>query len=299
MLLGSFFAMQAQTVLFSDDFEGHEDFIIEDIGDWITIDLDGSETYTGGGGEPWETAGVAQAFIIFNPGVAGVSNAEEGVDDSEENRDFDPHGGAKYAAAWASVEPTNDDWLVSPEVMLGGEGNVARFWVKSMSDTYGLEEYEVGVFTGDGEPVDSDDFTIVRESEEAAFGVWEEVVVQLDDYAGQNVRVGIHCISDDAYMFMVDDFSITTDAPASANDVLSAKFSVSPNPANNFVGFANADNMLVSGVQIMDINGRIVKSSAFNAVTEGQINISDLAAGTYMMKKTTDNGAVTKKVVKK
>lgn len=171
--------------------------------------------------------------------------------------------------------------------------------MKSMSDTYGLEEYEVGVYDGDGTPVDSDDFTIVRESEEAAFGVWEEVTVQLDDYAGQTVRVGIHCISDDSYMFMVDDFSITTDAPASANDVLSAKFSVFPNPANNVIGFTNADNMLVSGVEIMDINGRIVKSASYSAVSEGQINIADLAAGAYMMKITSDKGSITKKVVKK
>lgn len=127
MLLGSFVATQAQTVLFSDDFEGHEDFIIEGIGDWITIDLDESETYTGGGAtNPWEAANAPQAFIIFNPGAAGVSNAEEGVDESEENRDFDPHSGAKYAASWAAVVPTNDDWLISPEVMLGSEGNVAK-----------------------------------------------------------------------------------------------------------------------------------------------------------------------------
>jgi hypothetical protein len=46
-----------------------------------------------------------------------------------------------------------------------------------------------------------------------------------------------------------------------------------------------------------DINGRVIKSLKVNA-TEGQISVSDLATGMYMMKITTDQGVVNKKILK-
>jgi hypothetical protein len=46
-----------------------------------------------------------------------------------------------------------------------------------------------------------------------------------------------------------------------------------------------------------DLNGRVVKSQVMNT-TEGQVSVSDLAAGVYMMKITTDQGVAVKKIVK-
>ena len=299
MLMGAFFTANAQTTLFEDDFESHDDFIITGIGDWITIDVDGSDTYTGGGGIGWTNAGTPQAFIIFNPAVAEVENSTE-----DELRNFDPHSGAKYAASWAAVMPgqgangPNDDWLISPEVTLGESGNEVTFWVKSMSSSYGLEEYEVGVYDGDGDPVDGSGFTMITDVETAPFPEWEQITLDLDDYAGDTVRIGIHCVSEDHYMFMVDDFMVTTDAPASVNDVLASKFSVYPNPANNVINLTNAENILVDGVVISDLNGRTVKNISFDGVASAQINVGDLSAGMYMMTVSSDKGTMTKKIVK-
>src|SRR5690606_12199604 len=129
--------------LFSDDFESYSNFIIDGIGDWITIDVDGSPTYTGGTATPtWPNANAAMAYQIFNPAAAGVTNATSGT----ETRNFDPRSGAKYAAAWAAVpgaNPANDDWLVSPVLSLGASGNSVSFWVKAMSNSYGPENYNV------------------------------------------------------------------------------------------------------------------------------------------------------------
>ena len=50
---------------FSDDFEGHEDFVI-DFSPWVNLDVDGSATY-GMTGTEWPNAYTEQAFIIFKP----------------------------------------------------------------------------------------------------------------------------------------------------------------------------------------------------------------------------------------
>jgi hypothetical protein len=93
----------------------------------------------------------------------------------------------------------------------------------------------------------------------------------------------------------LDSFSFTS--VLGTNDYLTSKFSVYPNPANNVVNFSNDVNAVVSTVAMTDLNGRVVKSATVNA-TEGNISISDLATGIYMMTITTDQGVAVKKIVK-
>ena len=81
-------------------------------------------------------------------------------------------------------------------------------------------------------------------------------------------------------------------------DILASKFSVSPNPANDFISVTNSDNILVSGISITDLNGRVVKQISYANVSDIHVNISDLASGMYMMNITSDKGSVTKKIVK-
>jgi hypothetical protein len=81
-------------------------------------------------------------------------------------------------------------------------------------------------------------------------------------------------------------------------DIAASKFSVSPNPANDFISVTNSDNILVSGISITDLNGRVVKQNSYTNVSDIQVNVSDLASGMYMMNITSDKGAVTKKIVK-
>jgi len=92
--------------------------------------------------------------------------------------------------------------------------------------------------------------------------------------------------------------NLVLDTTASTNDVLASKFSVYPNPANNVINIANAENILVNGVVISDLNGRTVKNVSFDGVAEAQINVSDLASGMYMMTVSSDKGTMTKKIVK-
>ena len=76
------------------------------------------------------------------------------------------------------------------------------------------------------------------------------------------------------------------------------KFSVSPNPANDFITVSNTANFLLSEISITDLNGRVVKHNSYSNVSNVQVNISDLSSGVYMIKITSDQGTATKKIVK-
>lgn len=83
-----------------------------------------------------------------------------------------------------------------------------------------------------------------------------------------------------------------------SNDLDSTSFNIYPNPTKDIVTISNTDNLALSGVEVLDINGRTVKTVKLSNVSETQINLSDLSAGVYMMKVSSDNGTVTKKIVK-
>lgn len=103
--------------------------------------------------------------------------------------------------------------------------------------------------------------------------------------------------AEDNYGFIgLDDVTVTLDL--GVNEALASKLTVSPNPTNGVVSIANNENILINGVVMTDINGRTVKTLKFDGVSNTQLNISDLAAGIYMMTISSDNGVATKKVIK-
>lgn len=301
LLLSSLLAFglnaNSQTTLFEDNFDSYTDFVITGFGGWSTLDIDLLPTYTGGTATPtWDNAGDPQAFQIFNPTTAVVTNATSGT----EVRNFDSHSGAKYAASWAAVpgaNPGNEDWLISPPITLGSTGNELSVWVKSMSDSYGLEEYSIGVYLGTGVPTASSDFALEVTGLQASFPDWEEIVLPLDTYDGQTIRIGIRNEGADHYMFMVDDFKVTTTG-LGVNDAFARKFSAYPNPANNVVNISNNDNITLTNVAINDINGRTVKTMKVNNLSEVQMDVTELSAGVYFMNIDTDSGIAVKKFIK-
>ena len=75
-------------------------------------------------------------------------------------------------------------------------------------------------------------------------------------------------------------------------------FSVSPNPANDFITVSNSENIFVNAISITDLNGRVVKQNSFSNLSNVQVNISDLSSGVYMINISSDKGSVTKKIIK-
>ena len=85
----------------------------------------------------------------------------------------------------------------------------------------------------------------------------------------------------------------------STNEQLAAKFNLYPNPATNVVTITNNENRLVNQVAVYDTTGKLISTHSFNEQTEIQLNIENLASGTYMLHLQTNEGTAVKKLVKK
>jgi len=91
--------------------------------------------------------------------------------------------------------------------------------------------------------------------------------------------VGIHCYSAaDMNNLFVDNFSI--DFSVNVEDQVASLISVYPNPANNVITVANAEN---ANITIINMVGAVV-SSVNNASAHQTIDISTLANGTYFVR---------------
>lgn len=92
----------------------------------------------------------------------------------------------------------------------------------------------------------------------------------------------------------MDDFSIVA-SPLSVNEFNTLNFNVYPNPANDFLNISAADT--INTVEIFNMLGQNIFSEVVNA-TSTQINISNLAAGNYVLKTSNTNSFGVKKFIK-
>ena len=179
---------------FSDDIESYADFIIENIGNYTLVDVDGSHTY-GATGVTFPNSGYTGTYIVFNPSAA--TPALTGA--------WAPHSGNKYLAAFAAVNHPNNDWLITHQVTVS-PGMSFSFWARSYISDYGLDRFKVGVSTTGTTP---SDFTFLTGSGYVqAPTAWTQYTYNLDAYAGQQVYLAINCVSDDSFILMVDDIFI-------------------------------------------------------------------------------------------
>ncbi|MGH1518732.1 choice-of-anchor J domain-containing protein [Chryseobacterium sp. JK1] len=308
LLLGTI--AHSQTVLLDEGFETYSNFIKTGIGSWQTLDLDGLNTYTGGGPTVggvtsnswtanWLNAGTPMAFQIFTPSASNVVNNLTVIATDDEIRNFTPHGGQKFAASWAGVPSAlvtaNNDWLISPAVTLGASSNTLTFWVKALSPGF-TESYKVGVYTGSGTPTSAANFTIISGATAriAPYEAWQQVTLNLDAYAGQTVKIGFQYMSSDQYLFMLDDVKITTAATLSTNEVAKTKSAVSlyPNPTKGEINIKT--DKKVKSTSIVDMSGKTINTS-----NSEKADISSLPKGTYLLKVDfADGTSTTEKVIK-
>lgn len=290
MLLGLY--ANAQQTLFEDSFESYDDFAIADIGFWTMVDVDLKVTY-GFTGITFPNSGVAKSFQVFNattttPPITPTATSN-----------WTARTGNKHMVCFAAATaaPLNNDWMITPQITLSESGNTLKFWAKSCDATYGLERFKVGISTTGTAPAD---FTIISPGNyitTAANLTWVEYTYPLDQYANQPIYVGWNCVSNDQFGFAIDDVLVTADN-LSTESFFSSNFMVYPNPANNVLNIDAKQGMKFSKVEMTDLNGRVVKTMNVDAITT-QLNISDLNAGVYFLKVSSNEGVGTSKIIKK
>jgi PKD repeat protein len=203
------------------DFESYADFSLV-FNPWTTNDVDGSTTY-GIQDVEFPHAGEPMSYIVFNPASTTPSMSGDAA--------LQPHGGSRFAACFASTTPANNDWIISPQIALGSSG-VLKFWVKSYTSQYGLERYKVGISTTTNNP---SSFTIISPGAylEAPAGAWEQKTFDLSAYSGQNIYVGIQCVSNDAFIFMLDDLEVTSQTVTGGTLTGKVTDAINGNPIQN------------------------------------------------------------------
>ena len=183
---------------FYEDVESHTDFTVNStVNGWSYYDLDGSITY-GFESSTFPNDYDPMAYIVFNPG--GVEPSMAGQSAAE------PMSGEKYFACFAAVMPAdggqgpNNDWLISPE--LTGP-TMFGFWAKTYHTLYGLERIKVAYSTT-GTAVS--DFIFLSEAPYLAVPL--EWTYYAYDLPVGTKYVAINCVSNDAFILMIDDLEI-------------------------------------------------------------------------------------------
>lgn len=179
-----------------EDFEGHSDFVINSPGTtgWTYIDADNANTYT------WTAAsfpnqGQKMAFIVFNPSKTSPSTGTYPA--------VQPFSGNMMLVDF-TVDGGNNDFIISPALNFKSDFQIS-FRAKSYKDTWGLERFKVGYSTTGTRP---SDFTFVQEGDytEAPLD-WTLFEYRIPKEAKY---VCINCVSNNAFMFMLDDIFIGT-----------------------------------------------------------------------------------------
>jgi len=272
---------------FYDSFENYKDFSIKDIGNWVMIDNDEGITW-GTDNFNFENEGYTGSFIIFNnTATIPVST------------DWEAYTGNKFAACFNSgagrTSSPNDDWLISPKIKGIDLGDSLSFFVKSITDAYGLERFEVGISTTTNT---ISDFVIItpKGSYSEAPAEWTKFEYDLSKYVGKDIYIAIHSVSHDAFCFMLDEFKVTSKYATNLNN-LERIVSVYPNPATETLNIKLGISQNYS-IQVVDIAGKILisKEGKSSSVT---INIKDIAKGVYFVKVQTNNINESIKVMKK
>lgn len=264
------------------DFELCEDFAIEGLMPWTTVDRDGANTY-GFSNTIWPNAYQPQAFIAFNPELVGLDDL------------IQPHSGERLGCVFASVEGVNDDWLISPKLLMPAEGAQMKFYVKSLKvsdkESY-IEEYEVYVSTTTNDP---DDFRQVGSTAQAPL-TWKEEVVDLQAYAGKEIYVAIRCVSDDQFVMMIDDIRVAGGVGTEKAADLSAYVKSYPNPVSG-LWTVTANGLEIDRVELCDMMGGIVYRSSDNLSAETwRLNMDGFKPGLYVARVYTNAGVQMMKV---
>ena len=181
---------QVENTPVTDSFEDYRPFSMNPGGDWKFTDADGGQTFVP---QSVDIEGLgadsAYAFIVMDATHPNF------------NGSFAAHTGDRYIGAFYcnDYSTQNDDWAITPR--LSGEAQTISFFARNYNSTYGKETFEVRYSTTGTEVEDFTEtvLTMTLEGNE-----WTEISVELPDGA---VYAAIHYISDNQYMFFVDDFT--------------------------------------------------------------------------------------------
>ena len=204
--------------MFVEDFEEHEDFVINSPGaiGWQYIDGDGAETGGFNGFEAWSCMNKPMAFCVFNASAIRSDDGQGNMADYIAV--MRARSGQKQLTSWASYGVANDDWIISPRLYFQRPFKF-RFWARSYDAWNYPELIEVRYsLTG----TEKDDFTeVAMPKTEVKAGFGDIEYIPYDVTLPPEARyVAIHHMSNQYRVLCIDDISFgyeeALDAPATS-----------------------------------------------------------------------------------
>ena len=203
---------------FFEDFEEHEDFVINSPGSigWSYIDGDGSET--GGFVDfKWNGAFQPMAFIIFNAYHATTEDGSISVADYFAS--LCARSGQKQLTSWAAYNVPNDDWFITPRLYFK-EPFTYSFYARSYDASGYPELIEVRYSTTGKEKDDfkyvAMDVTKVRQETGPVSSNYIYYEVQIPAEARY---VALHHVSDQLRILSIDDVFVGLKSAAPSRSV--------------------------------------------------------------------------------
>ncbi len=283
-------------IIISDSFEDYADFSMQ-FGDWTLVDGDLAPTY-GFSGTTFPNAESMFAYIVFNPALTTPPLEDTG---------YQAPDGDKYLASFAATTPPNNDWLISPAFTIGTSGSVS-FLAKSITNQYGLEKFNVLVSTGSTNP---NDFNSISGNNPIEAPIaWTPYTYDLTQFAANTIRIAIQCVSNDAFVFMLDNIVITSngmDNEENTIPALSTSLSNYPNPFNpqTTINYSIQKAGKVS-LDVYNLAGQKVKTLVNDRKTAGSHNVvwngkddagNNVSSGVYFYRITNGNESKTNKMI--
>lgn len=189
-----------EEITISDDFEGHTYGEINSPGSvgWSYIDGDGASTGTFQG-VSYTNAGSAMAFIVLDDqqmtgnSIVSANSGNKYLGDAY----------SRMSSGWGgSTSVQNDDWIISPELNFS-EPFTFSFWARSYSSSYSSEKFYAAYSTTGA---DENSFINLNSNVTTTTTTWTEYSYTVPANAKY---VAIHCVSNDQYIFCVDDITIS------------------------------------------------------------------------------------------
>lgn len=221
-------------------------------------------------------------------------------------------GFAALSISWYEDENGNEtgpanDWMILPKLQLGA-GAMLRFQVRSASvNSEFPDDYRVLINTGEA-TVESfeNDGEILWTEEAVTNAAFQDRLLDLSAYAGQSAYIAFQNVTNtNGYGLWVDNISISNATIAPVREVNNSTFAMTlaPNPASR--GSVRLSYTLEEPSRIElavhDLTGRIVMYLPQGARPAGnnqaQIDVSNLANGTYTVSIRSDSKAGISKMI--
>lgn len=193
-----------QDLAFVESFEDYDDFASGQFGEWKTMDVDQLPVYPislngqiisfPGSGTP--TNPMAIPPMVFNPWSTQPAMLPT-------DQAVAAPTGDKTVIFFSPQMGMADKWLISPLLTIN-KGYELSVKAKGYAAEY-PESMEFCISDGSTAP---GDFTVLSEASPLAAGEWALYTTDLSDYEGQQVRIGLHYTSYDAFFTQIDDFTV-------------------------------------------------------------------------------------------